>query len=342
MTSDHLLKASITEELEWSPEVTADHIGVGVHDGTVTLSGQVNAYPEKVAAVAATLRVRGVTGVADEIEVQHDRGHLADSEIAGAAARILTSNVVLPLGRVTATVRHHRVTLEGTVQWQYQRDNAVRLVAGLHGVAEVVNRIQLAPDSQPVRAGSGATHPRGPDTQCPDGRGDDPRAHLGLRDRANRNRSVLGRVRPGRRPDRVRRIGDLQDEVGERLHVRWRELRVAAEQADERRVELLEGGVLVERPPSGWPFGASLPPVRSPRQCIGPSFAMPRRLCVVIGPFIGWKSGSVTDVQPDERVRGCRSLAVGSPRSHARLSKSPKMWQLAHAESPWPSVARAS
>ena len=36
----------------------------------------------------------------------------------------------------------------------------------------------------------------------------------------------------------------------------------------------------------------SLPPVRSPRQCIGPWLAMPRRLCVVIGPFIGWKSGS--------------------------------------------------
>ena len=146
VTSDHDLKASIMEELEWCPEVTADEIGVGVHEGTVTLSGQVSAYPEKVAAVAATLRVRGVTGVADEIEVQHDRGHLADSEIAGAAARILTSNVILPQGRVTATVRHHRVTLEGTVQWQYQRDNAVRLVAGLHGVAEVVNRIQLAPD----------------------------------------------------------------------------------------------------------------------------------------------------------------------------------------------------
>ena len=146
MSSDHLLKASIMEELEWSPEVTADDIGVGVHDGTVTLSGQVSAYPEKVAAVAATLRVRGVTGVADEIEIQHDPGHLADSEIAGAAARILTSNVILPQGRVTATVRHHRVTLEGTVQWQYQRDNAVRLVAGLHGVAEVINRIQLAPD----------------------------------------------------------------------------------------------------------------------------------------------------------------------------------------------------
>jgi osmotically-inducible protein OsmY len=149
MSPDHQLKASIMEELEWSPEVTADDIGVGVHDGTVTLSGQVSAYPEKVAAVAAALRVRGVTGVADEIEVQHDQhdqGHLADSEIAGAAARILTSNVILPQGRVTATVRHHRVTLEGTVPWQYQRDNAVRLIAGLHGVTEVVNRIQLAPD----------------------------------------------------------------------------------------------------------------------------------------------------------------------------------------------------
>ena len=145
-TPDHQLKIAIIEELEWSPDVTADDIGVGVHEGTVTLSGQVSAYPEKVAAVAAALRVRGVTGVADDIVVVHDRGHLADSDIASAAVQILTSNVILPQGHVTATVRHHRVTLEGTVPWQYQRDDAVRLVAGLHGVTEVVNRIRLAPE----------------------------------------------------------------------------------------------------------------------------------------------------------------------------------------------------
>ena len=67
----------------------------------------------------------------------------------------------------------------------------------------------------------------------------------------------------------------------------------------------------------------SFPPVRSPRQCIGPWFAIPRRLCVVIGPFSGWKSG----LPPGRRIGfGLLSTASsGLPRSQARLSKSPKM-----------------
>ena len=67
--------------------------------------------------------------------------------------------------------------------------------------------------------------------------------------------------------------------------------RLACARAARRtRVERLERRVLVEGAVSGWALGASSPPVRSPRQCIGPWLAMPRRLCVVIGPFIGWKS----------------------------------------------------
>jgi len=146
LSPDHQLKTAIMEQLEWAPDVSADDVGVGVHEGTVTLSGQVATYPERVAAVAAALRVTGVAGVADDIVVEHDQGHLADADIARAATQILRSNVILPQGRVTATVRHHRVILEGTVQWQNQRDDAVRLVAGLHGVNEVVNRIELAPE----------------------------------------------------------------------------------------------------------------------------------------------------------------------------------------------------
>ena len=69
------------------------------------------------------------------------------------------------------------------------------------------------------------------------------------------------------------------------------ELRAASEQADERRVERLERQLLVER------ILPVVEPVRSPRQCIGPAPAMPRSVCVVIGPFIGWK------VQSDTRCR---------------------------------------
>jgi BON domain len=130
-SSDHLLKNAIEKQLEWAPDVTADHIGVGVTDGTVTLSGQVTRYPEKKAAVAATLRVRGVTAVADEILVQHHFGHLEDSDIAREATTILRASVVVPdiflisyvverggivfrtgAGTKLAAVRSHSVALE--------------------------------------------------------------------------------------------------------------------------------------------------------------------------------------------------------------------------------------
>jgi hypothetical protein len=87
----------------------------------------------------------------------------------------------------------------------------------------------------------------------------------------------------------------------------------------------------------GCALGASRPPLRSPRQCIGPWLAMPRRLCVVIGPFMGWfgVSGKNGRNGTLNRLSGMGSgLPLGSPRSHARLSWPPKMWQLAQAESP--------
>ena len=72
---------------------------------------------------------------------------------------------------------------------------------------------------------------------------------------------------------------------------------------------------------------------------------MPRRLCVVIGPFIGWKSGLGMIVGSTGMVNGPGFFTIepsGLPRSQARLSKSPKMWQLAQAESPCDDVLRAS
>ena len=142
---DHLLKTAITQELEWAPEVTADHIGIGVADGTVTLSGQVPTYPEKRAAVAAVLRVRGVTGVADQIVVQHHYGQLTDSDIAREATTILRASVVIPHDTVKATVENHHVRLDGSVPWQYQREAAANLVSGLPGVVAVVNEITVTP-----------------------------------------------------------------------------------------------------------------------------------------------------------------------------------------------------
>src|SRR5439155_2365063 len=59
-------------------------------------------------------------------------------------------------------------------------------------------------------------------------------------------------------------------------------------------------------------------PERSPRQCMGPWFAMPRRLCVVIGPLRG------LNVEPPPTRNGllfASGTSSGLPRSQARLSK---------------------
>ncbi len=143
--ADHELKVAIEAELAWAPNVKADRVGVSIHNGAVTLSGQVETYPEKEAAVRAALRVRGVGAVADEIVVEHAWGPRDDADIAREAATALESSVVVPANSVKATVHDRVVTLTGSVPWQYQREAARRAIAGLPGVTGVFNHVTVKP-----------------------------------------------------------------------------------------------------------------------------------------------------------------------------------------------------
>ena len=145
MSRDHLLKKAITDELQRSTDVISARIGVGVTDGTVTLSGQVRSYVEKTAAVDAGLRVQGVTGVADDIVVQHHSGSQEDADVARDVTATLRASAALSHETIRATVRDHRVSLFGTVSCQQQRDTAEKLVSGLPGVALVVNNLAVTP-----------------------------------------------------------------------------------------------------------------------------------------------------------------------------------------------------
>jgi osmotically-inducible protein OsmY len=131
--TDHDLKDAVERELEWTSDVDDDRIGVAVNDGAITLSGQVASYPEKAAAINAALRVRGVKAIADEVVVRHRFGPRADADIARAAAEAIDGTVVIPPESVAAAVRHHEITLTGTVAWQHQRVAAKRAVAAIHG-----------------------------------------------------------------------------------------------------------------------------------------------------------------------------------------------------------------
>ncbi|MDQ2845913.1 MAG: BON domain-containing protein [Actinomycetota bacterium] len=144
--TDHQLVQSITDEIRWTPSITADRIGASINEGAVTLSGQVDSYSEKVAAVQAALRVRGVQAVADEIEVRSEWAPMRDADVAREAAAVLAHTFYAPDGAVKAEVTDHVVILTGAVTWNYQRENIERRIEGLAGVRGVRNLIELKPD----------------------------------------------------------------------------------------------------------------------------------------------------------------------------------------------------
>jgi len=141
--NDADVRRNVETELKWEPSVSnANVIGVGVKDGVTTLSGYVPSYAEKFAAERAAERVSGVAAVVNRIDV-HLPTSLArtDEEIAAAAVNALRWNLSVPTGRVKVEVNDGWVTLDGDVDWQFQRDaaeDAVRYLAGVKGVTNIV------------------------------------------------------------------------------------------------------------------------------------------------------------------------------------------------------------
>ena len=125
MKTDVVLKEEVSDELDWEPSVNATRIGVAVKDGVVTLSGEVASYHEKMEAERAALRVEGVKGLASELEIHlPGTSHRSDADIARTAIDALRSNSSVPPDRIQVVVKQGWVTLEGDVDWGYQRATA--------------------------------------------------------------------------------------------------------------------------------------------------------------------------------------------------------------------------
>jgi osmotically-inducible protein OsmY len=144
--SDADIKTDVLSELRYEPSVKATEIGVLVKDGAVTLNGEVPTYFEKWDAVRAAKRVVGVRAIADEIDVKlPDLLRHSDGDIAAAAANHIGWSSKVPTDSVKVTVRESWITLEGEVEWWYQRDAAEDLVRHLRGVKGVTNLISIKP-----------------------------------------------------------------------------------------------------------------------------------------------------------------------------------------------------
>lgn len=152
MKIDGEIRDDVIDELRWDPQITEpDAIGVAVKDGAVTLTGHVPTYVEKLAATRAAERVYGVKAVANELEVKLAGAARDDSDIATAIAHVLGSNVQVPEGKVHARVQNGWVTLDGEVDYDYQRREVERMVRQVRGVTGVSDLITVKPSASPAQ-----------------------------------------------------------------------------------------------------------------------------------------------------------------------------------------------
>jgi osmotically-inducible protein OsmY len=146
--SDELIREDVLSELKWDPKLESNDIAVAAKDGVVTLSGFVSNFWELEVAEKAAKRVYGVKAVANDLEVKMF-WQRTDPEIARNAVRVLESHVSIPSDQIKVTVKNGKVTLEGTVDWEYQKELARSSVKRLRGVTGVVNKIEVKPRLSP-------------------------------------------------------------------------------------------------------------------------------------------------------------------------------------------------
>ena len=153
MTDDDL-RRDVAAELYWDPQVGSP-IEVSAASGLVTLRGTVASLRHKRAGGNAAARVRGVTGVANELRVQiPDRDRRDDEDLCGDVLEALMLEASVPM-TVEARARDGFVTLTGTVEWHYQREAAESRTAAVPGVAGIGNAIALAKAADAADAADG-------------------------------------------------------------------------------------------------------------------------------------------------------------------------------------------
>jgi osmotically-inducible protein OsmY len=151
MRSDEEIKRDVEDELKWDPDLDATDIAVAVKDGVVTLTGFVKSYTDKYEAEAAAKRVAGVQAVANDIEVRlPSTDERPDPDIARDAVTAIRSQLPISADNIKIVVKNGWITLEGEVEWNYQRqaaENAVRRIKGVKGVSNLIElKPQVAPD----------------------------------------------------------------------------------------------------------------------------------------------------------------------------------------------------
>jgi osmotically-inducible protein OsmY len=151
MKSDSEIERDVRDELKWDPDLNADDIAVSVKNGVVTLAGFTHSYTDRLEAEIAAKRVAGVLAVANDIEVRLPAiDQRPDPDIARDAVAALKSQLPISYDQIKIIVKGGWITLEGAVEWQYQKTTADMAVRKVKGVKGVTNVITVKPKVQPT------------------------------------------------------------------------------------------------------------------------------------------------------------------------------------------------
>jgi osmotically-inducible protein OsmY len=151
MRSDADIKRDVEDELRWDPDINATDIAVAVKDGVVTLAGFVRSYGQKQQAEDDTKRVVGVMGVANDIDVRLPIvERRPDPEIARDVVAALKRNLPYASEHLKVVVQQGVVTLEGSVEWQFQRERAAISAQRIRSVKSIINQIVVVPRLPPT------------------------------------------------------------------------------------------------------------------------------------------------------------------------------------------------
>jgi len=130
--------------------LSAAEIGVTAKEGIITLTGTVDSYWKKTEAEEAAKNVAGVKAVVQKIEIRFvgNSSKKDDNDIAAEVLNAYQWNVEVPRDKVKVKVEKGWVTLEGELEWNFQKEAAKKAVRDLSGVVGVTNNITIKADTQ--------------------------------------------------------------------------------------------------------------------------------------------------------------------------------------------------
>ncbi len=144
MKTNQELQKDVQDAIKWEPLLNAAEIGVTAKDGVITLTGTVDSYAKKLEVENAAKNVLGVKAFAEEIIIKYsDLGEKTDTEIANDVLKTWKWKWEIPDGKIKLKVEHGWVTLEGELEWNYQREAAKEVIKNLTGVMGVNNNIKI-------------------------------------------------------------------------------------------------------------------------------------------------------------------------------------------------------